>query len=466
MARKAVLLVWPLLALLVLPGCKHPGSPCTPAVDEEEAGHVVARSRINPAAQVLPASLGDKAEERTYWGMTRQETQCRAAEKSGTADMMEKEYKSLESQNCLTRNSKSTQMKKTMLRHSSVEARNVAAGTALELYYRLAELEAKSDLLRDGLVIVNDSLGELRKVKDQGLKIPSEYASLQKQQLELAADLTRAQLGIQQINGEMGRLLNWHNLGLGGYLWPVDFFTMSEAKDDPEAAVALGMTHRAQLSLIRAVRDDVDAKTLPTMLLLLRSYNGFLGMSRSESFMSFMGAGIALGKRKDVDIRRQQMDDMLKEQEFVVGQEIRQAIHTIRAKTNLVALAKEKINIAQDKLKDLEDKKKRGVASVLEISAQRLILGQAQGELIQEVMAWHTARAKLKQAQGILAMECGFTPEHPWSETGRPCNAAVSSREVTASPEPFHGPLRGTLLPPVPENSEAHFVPAICGGAF
>ncbi len=29
-------------------------------------------------------------------------------------------------------------------------------------------------------------------------------------------------------------------------------------------------------------------------------------------------------------------------------------------------------------------------------------------------MAWHTARAKLKQAQGLLAAECGFTPEHPW----------------------------------------------------
>src|SRR5207253_12759 len=111
-----------------------------------------------------------------------------------------------------------------------------------------------------------------------------------------AADLTRAQLGIQQVNGELGRLLDWHELGLSGYLWPLGPFNMTETFDDPEAAVKVGMVHRAQLTMIRAVRDDVSVKTLPTMLLLLRSYNGFLGMSRSESFISFLGAGISPGK--------------------------------------------------------------------------------------------------------------------------------------------------------------------------
>ena len=174
------------------------------------------------------------------------------------------------------------------------------------------------------------------------------------------------------------------------------------------------MAHRAQLSLIRAVRDDVDAKTMPALLLLLRSYNGFLGMTRSESFISFLTGTISPGKHKEADKRRQQMDDLLKEQEYVVAQEIRQAIHTIATKARLVALAKEKIKIAHEKLNDLQDKKERGVATVLEISAQRLVLGQAQGELVQEVMAWHTARAKLKQAQGLLALECWYSPENPW----------------------------------------------------
>lgn len=403
-----------LVTLLALSGCKHYGSSCAPPVDDNETGNVVQRSRIEPETHLLGLSSNVNPLDRTYWGMTPHETQCRAAEKSGTAEMMEKEYQALDDQGCLKRNSKSTEMKRTILRHSSVEARNIAAGTALELYYRLAEFEAKADLLRDSLAIAADALADLRKAKEQGINVSTELEKLSKQQWEVGADLTRAQLGIQQINGELGRLLNWHNLSLCGYLWPVCSFAMVESCDNPEEAVALGMAHRAQLTLIRAVRDDVDAKTLSAILLVLRSYNGFLGMSRSESFISFMGATLAPGKRMEAEKRRQQMDEILHEQEYVVAQEIRLAIHTIRAKTQLVGLAREKINLAQTKLKDLQEKKERGLASNLDISAQKLALVQAQGELIQEVMAWHTARAKLKQAQGLLAFECGFTPEHPW----------------------------------------------------
>ena len=145
MAPKHVLLAWPLLAFVLLPGCRHVGSSCAQTPVQVQGGRVVARNPIEPETQVGPASLERYADERPYWAMTPHETQCRAAEKSGTADMMAKEYQALDSQNCLTRNSKSTQTKKTMLRHASVEARNVAAGTTLELYYRLAELEAKSD---------------------------------------------------------------------------------------------------------------------------------------------------------------------------------------------------------------------------------------------------------------------------------------------------------------------------------
>jgi hypothetical protein len=425
----------------LLQGCAHfhrSGRPQEAA--EDQPGQPVQRVAIDPNAAVSPALLLSRPDNRTYWGMTPPQTQCRAADKSGSADMMEKEYKSLDSQNCLKRNSKETAMKKVMLRYSAVEARNVAAGTALEVLYRLAELEGKADLVRSGQIIVGEALADLQKAKQQGLKDPPEFAKLQQQQLELAADLARLQLGIQQANGELGRLLNWHDLGLRGYFWPVDSFNMIEAAEDPEAAVALGMIYRPQLGMIRAVHEDIDAKNMQAMLILLRSYNGFLGMSRSESFVSFMGAGVSPGSRKETAERRRQMDDLLKEQEYIVAQEIRQAIHTIKAKSQLVALAKEKVTSGQEKLKDLQEKRQRGLASPLDVSAQRLTLAQAQGEFLQEVMAWHVGRAKLKQAQGLLALECGYTPEHPWGAVSPPCLQATPTQ------------ARAILLQPVPGN--------------
>ena len=109
--------------------------------------------------------------------------------------MMQKESEALDSKNCLTRNSKSTRTKQTLLRHASVEARNVAAGTALELFYRLAELEAKADLLRDNLVLAGQTMADLQKLNSQGLKAPPEFARMQKQQLEMAADQARCRVG-------------------------------------------------------------------------------------------------------------------------------------------------------------------------------------------------------------------------------------------------------------------------------
>ena len=129
--------------------------------------------------------------------------------------------------------------------------------------------------------------------------------------------------------------------------------------------------------MIRAVRDDIDAKTMSSLVLILRSYNGFLGMSRSESFISYMGAGLMPGSHKEVEKRRQQMDDLLKEQEYIVSQEIRQAIHTINAKSKLVGFSKANIKEAQAKLKDLEEKKERGIFSVPgHFPTQRLISGR------------------------------------------------------------------------------------------
>src|SRR5262245_19496590 len=123
--------IWLVLALAALPGCKHLRREQEQPPAEVMEGRPVQRTRIDPEAHVLPVPLQTRPDDRLYWGMTPQETQCRAAEKSGTAELMQKEHESLEEQHCLNRNSKNTRMKQTMLRHSSVEARDVAAGTAM-----------------------------------------------------------------------------------------------------------------------------------------------------------------------------------------------------------------------------------------------------------------------------------------------------------------------------------------------
>jgi hypothetical protein len=44
------------------------------------------------------------------------------------------------------------------------------------------------------------------------------------------------------------------------------------------------------------------------------------------------------------------------------------------------------------------------------VAPVRLAWLKTRSDLVHEVMAWHIARAKLRQAQGMLVAECGFAP--------------------------------------------------------
>ena len=48
-----------------------------------------------------------------------------------------------------------------------------------------------------------------------------------------------------------------------------------------------------------------------------------------------------------------------------------------------------------------------GGVSVLDVGAAELHLIERQSDLVHQVIAWRIAQAKLKEAQGLLAVECG-----------------------------------------------------------
>src|SRR5207302_1699969 len=88
--------------------------------------------------------------------------------------------------------------------------------------------------------------------------------------------------------------------------------------------------------------------------------------------------------------------------------EIRQAASALACQAQLVVLARQRVESFHVRVKEMEDKSKQGLASFVEVTQAHLEWLRARGDLIKEVMAWHIARVKLKQAQGILAAECGF----------------------------------------------------------
>ena len=422
-ALLAALIVWPAMV-----GCLHQAgfrgncfppsaarAPCE-ALPTMERGHLETNGEELSGAALAPARR-----RFIYHGLTPEQCQCLAVQNSETANLLESERQGIALQaaqlGCLRSHNQHelTEMKESILFHAAQEIRNRSAGTALELYYHLAEAEAKADLVEKSAGILHDLSTKFQEMKSKGLRLPIDYETLRRRQIDLQIQRTQLQVVIDQLNGELTHLLGLHDCAAEERLWPVADFTISSQPLDVEAAVIGGLGQRPELVLLRDGEQKLNARTLPAVRPLAGSFHALLGMmgQQPRSLLVAILLRRLSGSHTELEVRRQQLRQHLAEQEKEVAQEIRQAAGTLIAQHEVAALSRQKVQSWESGIRDLEDRNRQGLTSPTEVAMGKLDWLRARGDLVKEVMAWHIARAKLKQAQGLLPVEC--------AEVNAPC---------------------------------------------
>src|SRR5204862_4614713 len=94
--------------------------------------------------------------------------------------------------------------------------------------------------------------------------------------------------------------------------------------------------------------------------------------------------------------------------ERAISQEIRNAAAAVTTRLKQAAIAKQQLDNRREHLEELERKREIGSATPFDIAAEKLEIVKAEGELMRKLIAWRIAQVKLKQAQGVLATECGY----------------------------------------------------------
>lgn len=346
-----------------------------------------------------------------YRALSARQGQCLAAAASTQGNLLDEERQSAAAraaQHCFKRKSGSqSSVKELILTYSALEARNQSAGTALEIYYTLAELEGKWELLQQSLTILDDNLAKTKDLMKQGLRVPVEYEELFRQRIALQDNETRLETGIQKWNGELRRLLGFET---GPDEWrfrPTLDFEIAAPPLDIEQAVATGKTRRPQLILLRELQTMLDADSLPMVQGLLTAVNALLGMEEKPKHLLLAALGKCLcHDHAEEATSLRQLQEYLAERERIVVTEIRQAARDAQSQLELAVLAGERVRSWHTKILDLESKEAKGLASSGDTLAARLEWLKARGDLIKEMSAWHIAHAKLKQAQGVLVEEC------------------------------------------------------------
>ncbi len=410
------------------------GAQETPSLFPANRGSIdIDLAKLPSPSSNLPGLLPGPDGQHPYWGLTEAECLCQAAANSSLGNMLEGEN-GAKGRHGKKRSGKAGDVKQNVYFYLAEEARNQSAGAAMDLYYRLAEAEAKWDLLQSSLETTQEVQKEIHKIRQQGLKVTSEVEALERRGLEVQTDQHRLRGAIIKLNGELASLLGWDSSQ--GLLWPAADFAVVDSAVDTEEAVALGLAQRPQLLLLREVNANLNAQTLPLVRGLLQGVNPLLGLALKVEHPC-LGWVLCLGKicsslhpcqeKAELAQRRRQVQQLLRDREKAVAEEVRQAVYHLRTQTQLVAMARQRALLRRARYVELEERRRQGLASLLEVAPAKLAWSQASSEVVQEVMAWHIAQVRLKQAQGVLTQDCQSAIGHR-----PPAHRVADSRQPTA----------------------------------
>jgi hypothetical protein len=426
--------------LAAMAGCSlcHPcQSACAscPPVNGEAPPPAMERVPQEPAIRELAASvlfpqtLDDAELTYPYRAIAPQLCQCLSAKHAPMADGFDSQRRRLEEQqakSCCRKSRHAEKQQKqlayqeAMLLYSALESRDQAAGTALEWYYQLAGAEAKADLLNLSLERSRNTLGRINELKSAGVPLPAPLSEYQRQIVDVQLQQEQNQLTIEQLNSKL-RLAMGYEVKQVWRIWPdagMPLGTSSAAPiplaPDVEAAVQLGLHQRPQLLLLRYLIANLDRDTLGSARVLLQTINPLFAMSSPGPSCKLLTAlakilHIEPGQQEELERVRAQLCDYLHDRERTVEAEIRAAVYEIGTRRETILRARQAAASWEERIHDLEKQRAEGLKGPLSLASAYLEWYKARGEVVNEFLRWKIAAVKLKQAQGILPAECGYS---------------------------------------------------------
>ncbi|MES1213176.1 MAG: hypothetical protein ABUL64_01185, partial [Singulisphaera sp.] len=286
-----------------------------------------------------------------------------------------------------------------------------SAGDALNTYYQLALNEARVDLLARSLINAREAVTNVKKLRQQGLKLPAGESQFAQRELELRDQQVQVAGAVTQLDMQL-----WQQIGLQPSmpyerLWPTDPLAVQVQAQDIEAEVQYGLATRPELGMLRRLQRNLDEDSLGSARAALSQVSPLLGLAPQSSGCD--GLFGLLGKlrklheaERELPERRRQVRQYAQSREQEVAVEIREAAEMVDVRLRQIAVAKEARDKSLRWQQDLEQRAAAGGANFAEISRARLESLQAEGDLLDKIIQWKIAQVRLAQAQGVLVAEC------------------------------------------------------------
>lgn len=298
----------------------------------------------------------------------------------------------------------------------ATELRNRAAGEAVVAFYQLADLEGRAAVVRESIEALDVLRAAIEEAKKKGAKPPIDEEVLAQQRATWIGLLGQAELGARLLDADLKR-----RIGASGKtadrLMPTGDFGLPKEVLDVEGAVRVALERRSDLILLRTAYLKMSPENLPEVREFLRTIPGASGVmgglgprlgGGSSPHLAVVQrytdrrqaealAPVQAAADQEVTVRRGQLFTLIDEKERAVADEVRAQAGVLTEQARQVGLARWRVEKLMVKVADLK-KDEKGAALLVQAELE---LNRERADLIQAVMTWHQARAKLNAAQGL-----------------------------------------------------------------
>ncbi|MEM8865478.1 MAG: TolC family protein, partial [Planctomycetota bacterium] len=301
---------------------------------------------------------------------------------------------------CLTRS---------LLALQAADLRNASAATALTSFYLLAGVEAQQDYLDRGISELETAIRRLDSLKEEGLPTPDQIdrSVLATQLVELRDKNLQLCLLRIQLNGQLKRQLGCP-LDERRFFWPRVEWAPNLAPIDIESAVAEGLSSRVDLRSLQLVRCKLSKATVPVARLVLQVADGTLGaVTPTPGLIHHLRCADC--KKHEIDVRCRQLLLLEEDATQLAIAKVKNGAYKVMTQQDRVRLAKQAVDERRAELNRLEKIREVEDISIFEISAARGRLFEAEATLVEKVIELKVAEVALRETQGMLAVECGYS---------------------------------------------------------
>jgi hypothetical protein len=338
-----------------------------------------------------------------YCNLTERDAQCLAAMNAPNARLLEQEADAVAVQPSGHHRADGNQATEESLRLQAVHERNRNASAAVQLLLKIAEAENGADSIRGQISEAKDTLADLRRLQIAGLDLPLSVPQTDSQRLEAEHKLAEVELTIDLLNEQLTMLLGGE-LPIKARHWPDVNLQVDPVVPPLEESQGIALAQRADLAALRVAAGGGSTAAMRAVLGLsgagLGVSSGVCGLC---SLLHYRSAADESAARAD------QMQSAIADKQRSIRHEIAQAVATIDARLNQVAISQRRVESLRLHLDNLRQTSANVAGASFELRRAHLAVMAAEQDVFHDVIEWKIAFVKLREAQGELAIDCGYS---------------------------------------------------------